>query len=221
MDREELAEYLAEVDADTPYYEMLMLDPESPAWWACNRDGREIQPGVGCPDHAPRNIPGLYRIDCDNGHGPMWVADGDHCGYGLPCPRCMYEQTAADLAKATKRDRCRHWAWHRWPATRLAVRWAYRLGVISGSTWSWGGGLVDGAGCDGCVTFRFDLHPRPYVLGAARSTWRCWSRGHRRGEEVGFGFCGKCVPWPCCGATRRAHADGCVEDIDQSAPANT
>lgn len=219
MDSDELAEHLAEVNADTPYYELLILDADRPTRWVCNLDGCDIDPSVGCPEHAPRDIPGLHRADCEAQppHAPVWVADGDHCGYGVPCPHCMYDGIAADLAKATKRDRCHHWAWHRWSVTRFAVRWAYGLGVISGSAASWGGGLVDGQGCDWCVTFRFDLRPRPYVLGASRDTWRCWLRGHRRGDGIGLGFCGKCMPWTCCGSVREAHAVGCVEDVDRRA----
>lgn len=213
MNSQELAEALADGDLGDTYYETLILD-DGPAWWACNLDGREIDPNTGgCPEHAPRNVPGLHRAECEATppHAPVWVLDGDHCGYGVPCPTCIQNDLSQQLAKATRTDRCYHGGWHRWKATGRAVRWLYALGVISGSGWSYGGGH------DGCVTFRFDLHRRPYILGVSRDVWRCWLVGrHRRGEEVGFGFCGKCVPWPCCGSQTLEHTDGCP-DVDQVA----
>jgi hypothetical protein len=216
MDRTELAEHLTKVDETTPYYQLLILDftGDRPAWWACNLDGREIDPNVGCPDHAPRNIPGLAPVECeaDPPHAPMWRLDGEHNGYGNPCPSCVYNGVAADLRKATKTDRCYHWPWRRWAATKWAAGKAYSLGVISG--YSLNGHAPGGW----CVGFHRALRgKRPYLLGVSRETWRCWLIGHhRRGEEVGFGFCGKCVPWPCCGSQRQEHVAGCVED-DQRA----
>jgi hypothetical protein len=210
MDSTELSEYLTEVDAGTPYYEMLIcdFDTDRPTWWACNLDGREIDPRTGCPDHRPTDMPGLARSECElvPPHAPTWTADGDHQGYGSPCHQCMYDRIADDLAELR---RCRHWGWHRWAVTRRIVGWMYVLGIISGSCWSTGGGIYD---CHGCTTFRFDLRKRPYILGAALETWRCWFHGHRRGEEVGFGFCGKCVPWTCCGSQAAGHVPGCAED---------
>jgi hypothetical protein len=52
---------------------------------------------------------------------------------------------------------------------------------------------------------------RRLAAGLARwaNTWRCWSRGHRRGVEVGFGYCGKCVPCPRCGSETAGHYEGC------------
>ncbi len=215
MDSAELAEYIAEGDGGDTYYQLLILDfgTDRPAWWACNQCGVEVDPNAGCPDHAPRDVPGLARAECDNipPHAPVWTLDGEHNGYGNPCPQCMYTAVAADLAKARKTDRCYHWPWRRWTATKWAASWAYRLGVISG----YGLGCNWGAGP--CATgIRPTRHQRPYILGASRDTWRCWLKGrHRRGAEVGSGFCGPCVPWPCCGSEQVEHADGCVEDAQR------
>jgi len=210
MDSAELVEHLQDIDPDTPYYELLVLDcgTDRPAWWVCNLDGREIDPNVGCPDHAPVDVPGLRRAECDSvpPHAPVWVTDGDHCGYGVPCPQCMYNKLVDDFRKATKTDRCYHWGWRRWKLTHWLAGRAYTLGICSsgGSTW--------GNGHDWCMDSPRLRGKRHYILGVSREVWRCWLVGHhRRGEEVGFGFCGKCVPWPCCGSQLEAHTAGCVE----------
>lgn len=105
---------------------------------------------------------------------------------------------------------CQHRAWRRWRITQRFATFLYVSGITAGGGgWSYGGR----AGHRGCISMpAFNLHPRPYVLGISTDTWRCWSKGHRRGEEVGFGLCGKCMPWTCCGATTVAHADDCPED---------
>lgn len=219
MDFAELAEYLADEDHGGVYNELLILDIDTnrPAWWACNLCGLEIPDRRGCPEHAPQNVPGLERIDCDNDppHAPMWVLASEANGYGIPCHQCMYERTAAELAKAQKRDRCYHWPWRSWALTKWVAGKAYTLGIVAGTTTEWGGGH------DWCITFRFGLRSkRTYILGVPRTTWRCWLIGHhRRGEEVGFGFCGKCVPWTCCGSQAVEHADGCAEDTSRTAVA--
>ena len=217
MNSEELAEELADVDATTPYYETLILDLGGRgAWWACNLDGREIDPNVGCPDHAPRDIPGLYRVECgaEPRHAPMWVTDGDHTGYGVPCPACTYNALSEDFAKVTKTDRCYHWGWRRWKLTHWIAGRLYTSGICSsGGSKSWGG-----VGHDWCLSMLPSLRGRrPYILGVSRDTWHCWRQGHRRGVPVGFGARGKCMPWPCCGSILEAHADGCGEDVDQRA----
>jgi hypothetical protein len=55
---------------------------------------------------------------------------------------------------------------------------------------------------------------RPYILGIERERWGDpWHRvkyGHW--PERVWGFCGKCAPWACCGATGAEHAEGCDGD---------
>jgi hypothetical protein len=209
MDSQELAEYIADGDGGDTYYQLLILDfdTDRPAWWACNQCGTEVDPNQGCTTHAPTDIPGLARAECDNEppHAPVWTLDGEHNGYGNPCPQCMYNAVAADLAKARKTDRCYHWPWRRWAVTRWAARTSYSLGLASGGSVAYGGGH------NGCRQI-YLRGGRPYILGVSRETWRCWLKGrHRRGEEVGLGFCGKCVPWPCCGSQTVEHAAGCRE----------
>jgi hypothetical protein len=212
MDSTELAEHLEEGSTDDPYYELLILDfgTDRPAWWACNLCGREIPDGQGCPAHAPRDVPGLRRAECDADpkHPPVWYLDGEN--YGTPCPSCIYAGVAADLAKAKKTDRCYHWPWRRWSLTHKVAGYLYVTGICAS-----GGGTRWGNGCDRCQDVLPRLRgKRPYILGVPRETWRCWLVGHhRRGEEVGFGFCGKCVPWTCCGSQREDHAAGCTEDV--------
>lgn len=99
--------------------------------------------------------------------------------------------------------------WRTGRTARLLRRlWSrcYTLGITSnGPGWCW-----DTHGEH--LTHRPRLRgSRPYVLGVKRETWRCWLHGHRRGEPVGFGYCGRCVPWPCCGATTLDHHPDCKE----------
>ncbi len=157
-----------------------------------------------CPDHAPiTDLPGLRLIECDaTPKHYTWVHQRDD--YGVPCPWCLLDDQAKRDAEARQ---CRHWGWRRTRLFRWFSFWAYSMGIISGSSHS------TGDGCNWCVRL-FWRGKRPYVLGFSRETWRCWLKGrHRRGEPVGFGFCGKCVPWPCCGSQREAHVQGCAEDV--------
>ncbi|MCR4338810.1 MAG: hypothetical protein NUW01_02870 [Gemmatimonadaceae bacterium] len=83
--------------------------------------------------------------------------------------------------------------------------WAYTVGLISGSAWQGGGR----------GTYRVSFRgKRPYVLYLRREEWGYpwhWLR-YRHWPEMVFGFCGKCGPWQCCGATGYDHAEGCEED---------
>lgn len=203
----ELRQMIADGDVGDAYFETLVFFEDERAGFACNQCARDVSE-TPCPDHAPLAVPGLHQAECeaDPPH-VVYGLDGDHCGYGMPCPLCM-------VAEYVERERqarwCRHWGWRRWPVTAWVLGWAYRLGVVSGY------GISYGEGHDGCHKLGSWSGSRPYVLGVRRETWRCWRRGHRRGEEVGFGFCGKCVPWPCCGAERVDHAPGCVEEYPAS-----
>lgn len=154
-----------------------------------------------CPDHAPGEVPGLRMAECTA--TPRHVTYGHlRDDYGLPCPWCQLN-AAAERERAYRQ--CRHWAWRRWSLTRCAMRWAYSLGVISG----YSTGTIDG--CNWCIRHVSFRGRRPYVLGVAATTWRCWRRGHRRGDPIIFGYCGRCIPWNCCGSTAYAHAEGCAE----------
>lgn len=188
-----------------PYRELFVWAEEHPNAHVgflcsiCNRPTDE-QP---CPDHAPTDVPGLQLVECDaTPRHWLWVLDRDD--YGAPCFWCERDRYAEREWQA---DTCRHWPWRRWKLTRRLASWAYQLGVIAGS------GTRTGNGCDWCLYHVSWRGKRPYVLGAARETWRCWHRGHRRGESVGFGYCGKCIPWPCCGSIRLGHEPGCAEDV--------
>ena len=95
--------------------------------------------------------------------------------------------------------------WRRWRVTNWLVAKAYVLGIIAGSSWCShpAGGYVNRVNWRG---------RRPYLLGLMREEWRCWLVGrHRPGVHVGFGYCGKCVPWTCCGSTDVDHRAGCAE----------
>jgi hypothetical protein len=212
MDSQELAEHLNETDPNnTPYYPLLIVDNDQPAWWACNLCGASVG-DTPCPDHAPTDIPGLALVDCDaNPRHWVWYHDGEWHGYGNPCPECRLGEY---YEKDRQARRCRHWPWRRWRISHRVAGWCYTLGVTSG-----GGSWTYGDGHSGCMGWLPSLRgKRVYILGVKREVWQCWRQRHRCGEEVGFGFCGKCVPWSCCGSEREAHAAGCVED-DQRAVA--
>ncbi|MFI6228577.1 hypothetical protein ACIBCR_14850 [Micromonospora echinospora] len=154
-----------------------------------------------CPDHAPTQVPGLRLVDCDN-EPPHIIFVHDADDYGVPCFQCRLAEYAEQERQARQ---CRHGGWHSWRITGRLATLAYGLGITSGNAYSYGDGH------DGCVTDIRFRGSRPYILGVSRDTWRCWFSGHRRGEPVGAGFCGKCVPWPCCGAISEAHAEKCPE----------
>lgn len=195
--------------ADTltePYRESFVMEDEHPnglAGFVCNIDGRPVDDGP-CPDHAPMSVPGLRVADCTAtpAHPPVFHHLRDD--YGVPCLYCVIAEHAEQERVA---QQCRHWGWRTWRATRWAASVAYSLGIIAGYGTTWGDGHKM------CTTFTRGLRgKRSYVLGVSRDTWECWSRGHLRGEPVGFGFCGKCVPWPCCGSITEDHIEGCAED---------
>lgn len=207
MDSEEFAEYRAEdVGPDTPYHETLVCDDDR-TWFGCNRCGRDVT-DTPCPDHAPLDVPGLVRAQCEAEppHGPFFVLASDR--YDPPCPTCQYT-ALRDQLDETKR--CRHWPWRRWLVTGRAAGLAYRLGLISAY-----GVNLGVNGCDGCqVGFRLRGR-RPYLVGIELEGWRCLARGHRR-AHVGAGICGRCSPWPCCGSTVEDHAPDCAEDPNRPA----
>ncbi|MEV0214254.1 hypothetical protein [Micromonospora sp. NPDC050695] len=187
------------------YQEQFVLDSDEytgPAGtvFACNICDTPVddQP---CPVHAPNAVAGLRLVDCDaEPRHLLWVHDRDD--YGIPCYLCAWVKQAE--AERLERQ-CRHWPWRTWRITSWLDRRAYSLG-ITGS-----GGNTYGDGHNGCVTGVRFRGSRSYILGVSRDVWRCWLSGHRRGEPVGFGFCGKCVPWPCCQSIREEHTATCVE----------
>ncbi len=100
-------------------------------------------------------------------------------------------------------------AWRRWKITLWAAHRAYALGVIAGS-----GQRGTGTGWE--LMFVHFRGRRPYVLGIERERWGYplhWLRHGHWPEPVVFGLCGKCSPWPCCGATGLDHADDCEGDL--------
>lgn len=194
---------------------VLPADDYNEVFVLADEEGREVPPhfecetcgwvvdDAPCPSHAPlTDLPGLRLIDCDASPRHFtWAHQRED--YGLPCPWCLRDDQAARDAEARH---CRHHWWRRSAALRWFSRVGYSLGILSGSCHS----TCDG--CNWCVTLSW-RGKRPYVLGVSRDTWRCWSSGHRRGEDVGLGFCGKCVPWPCCGSTLAEHDPACLDEL--------
>lgn len=154
---------------------------------------------------------------------------GSHCG-----ARCEQSLEAAVeraelvvLRAQAPRERCHgQWHWRRWRLTGWLFARLYVLGVTSN-----GGG--SGTKCGNWLSIRNDCpgHPgwgwvhhgpgwrslvrrRVYVLGI-RTEWLaqlpyCLRNGHWPLWLESMG-CGKCAPWPCCGAIGYDHAAGCVE----------
>lgn len=188
------------------YRELFVWDDEHPnhhVGFLCSICGQPVDDRP-CPDHAPVNVPGLRLVECSTEPRHwLWVLDCED--YGAPCYRCELNDLYERQRQA---EACRHWPWRRWKLTHRAGSLAYQLGVIAGSGTQWGNG------CNHCLTGVRWRGKRPYLLGAQRETWRCWRQGHHRGEHVGFGYCGKCQPWPCCGSILMAHEPGCPEDLE-------
>ena len=155
---------------------------------------------------------------------------GQHCDDD-PCEGAR--QAAIDQAEyerlraAQPPTRCYgRWHWRRWRLTRWVFSRLYVWGITAT-------GGCTGNKCEGLGSLRRDCpgHPgwgwiargpgwrsllgrRVYVLGV-RTDWlrmlpRCLRAGHWPLEVMGF--CGKCAPWPCCGATGYDHAAWCQGD---------
>jgi hypothetical protein len=187
-----------------PYYEVFVFpEDDSPVHFACNTCRRDVTEEP-CQDHAPTAAPGLRLVECD-ASPRHWAFVHDRDDYGAGCPYCW----TADYAERERLARqCKHWGWRRWKLAHWIAGRLYTSGISSG-----GGSWAMGDGCNGCLATLPRLRgKRVYILFVMREVWRCWLVGrHRRGVEVGFGFCGKCVPWQCCGSVREEHADGCPE----------
>lgn len=165
----ELLEDIRDGGNDRPYYETMIDQGEyrHGKWvfdwvFACNRCARLVDPTIAdgaCPDHAPKDVPGLARAECwaEPKHSPYWVLDGDHAGYGVPCPTCLLAPYREAEAAARQ---CRHWPWRRWKVTRWTIRAAYRFGVTGGI-----GGAQWGDGCNWCVHLPRLRGERTYLLG--------------------------------------------------------
>jgi hypothetical protein len=158
------------------------------------------------PPAAPE---GFLLLTCEATprHWPTYVLDdGEHDGLAY-CKECSTEAYIAEH-RTCEHDIKHRGAWRRWKATSKALSWLYGLGVVKGYGHSYG------RGCNGCISgpVMWTWFHGPYVLFVSRETWRCWRNGHRRGEEIGFGFCGKCLPQPCCGNTGSGHNDDCDQN---------
>jgi len=201
---------MADLTLTGPYFETFAMDEDHPTGgvgFICSTCRRDVSTDP-CPDHAPVEVPGLALVECEKTPRHWaWVLASDANGYGIPCWQCITEEDSAQR-RAAEDARHGHWSrrWRYWPVAQWTARRARSLGVIGG----YGLALED----RGWRLFGVRLKGRrDYILGAPRETWHCWLIGHhRRGEQVGPGFCGKCVPWPCCGSIRVEHQPGCRDN---------
>ena len=167
--------------------------------------GRTADHWITNPPPAPA---GFELVECSANprHWPEY-SPIDEDLYSGGCSRCII----ADQAEVLRAWQCKaeHRRWKGWKITRWLNGKAYVLGIIASCGSSYGG-------CE--------KHPvqhnvgrwrgrRNYILGVSVEWWRCLLKYHHiRGEHVGFGFCGKCVPCPTCGTFKR-HDWGCPEEV--------
>lgn len=167
-----------------------------PVGWALNYPLLPLDAAVPAP-------PGFELVGChaEPRHPATYVLATD--GYPAPCPHC--QQWALTDAHQGCEHRG-HGPWRRWRLTHWLITQLYVSGLSSsGAGRMWGSG-----GCDGCVVSGPRWRGgRPYVLWVSRDTWRCLRRGHLPGDQVGLGFCGKCLPCPLCDSVTAGHADNC------------
>lgn len=155
-------------------------------------------------DSPPAAPAGFVLIPCEATprHWPTYALDDGETDIAA-CGDCSYASLSEVHGPCKHRE---HGRWRTWKASRKVAGWLYTLGLLRGF------GTTHSKWCPGClVAIHWSLFRGSYVLFARRETWRCWRNGHRRGVEVGFGYCGKCIPWSCCGSTGQEHIAGCDE----------
>lgn len=136
-------------------------------------------------------------------HWPTYTLDDGETDGLAHCHYCSADAYAAEH-RTCDHDIKHRGAWRRSKLVRKTVGWLYSFGLVRSFGTQYGGG------CANCLSgIRWTFFQGRYVLFVDRETWRCWRAGHRRGDEVGFGYCGKCVPQPCCGNTSLGHNDDC------------
>lgn len=165
-----------------------------------------LRANAAVTDNPPPAPDGFLLLPCaaTPRHWPMYViSDGETDSYAN-CHECSHAAFASQH-RTCEHDIKHRGPWRRWKASSKILGWLYSLGLIKGHGHRYGGG------CNGCISgsITWTFFRGPYVLFAKRETWRCWRQGHRRGEELGMGFCGKCLPQPCCGSTGAGHNNDC------------
>jgi len=176
-----------------------MEDEEWVAWFTRVQDAV-----LAAPPTAPE---GFLLEECyaEPRHWPTYTVNDGTMAEPPSCGQCAY----AALSEAHRPcEHKQHGRWRTWKASRKVAGWLYTLGLLRGF------GTTHSKYCPGClVSIHWSLFRGPYVLFAKRETWRCWRNLHRPGVEVAFGYCGKCIPWYCCGSTGSAHAFDCPERV--------
>jgi hypothetical protein len=133
---------------DGPYAEMFLMDDENPhgvIGHVCNQCGADVRE-VPCPEHAPREVPGLTLVACDaEPRHWLWVLAGD-C-YGPPCWRCESDRFwQADMDRRDAPHLRRRHGYRRTAAWTWLVRLGHRVGLLTGQYWRTcpGGGWCSG-----------------------------------------------------------------------------
>lgn len=152
------------------------------------------------PDLRPTPPPGFVLIPCDAEpkHPGMYMPGGPEDEYFLPS--CIYCRDSDQWRRDREARHAKHKPILRTRAGRKITGWAYSLGIISGSCWSYNDL------CDGCGEI-YLRGSRPYILGLNRSEWTCILRYHHwpSPDKIGLGMCSKCLPCDVCGSTEAWH----------------
>lgn len=78
----------------------------------CNQCFRQVPGHLGCPDHAPVDIPGLQVTECSEpGIHPRTFAYADNGGYGAPCMYCVCNSISEAHEGC---EHAGHLFWFRW-----------------------------------------------------------------------------------------------------------
>lgn len=119
---------------DGPYFELLLMDDEHPAGvvgHVCNQCGWDVRDGT-CPEHAPRDVPGLTLVACDaTPRHWLWIIAGDY--YDPPCYRCdaIWLRQRDEERRDAPHRRWRHW-YRRTDWWERLLRVGSRLGLLTG-----------------------------------------------------------------------------------------
>lgn len=131
-----------------PYYELLLMEGEHPkdiTGHVCNQCGVDVAEAP-CPEHGPRDVPGLTLMDCDaEPRHWIWTPAGDY--FPPPCYRCEWErllQREWDRRDAPHKRRLHGYARSGWWWWMLRV--GARLGLLHGL---YGRGCPGGGWCHG------------------------------------------------------------------------
>lgn len=107
--------------------------------WVCSHCTNRVddQP---CPEHAPKDVPGLRLVECEAGEQRHYLFAHDRDDYGHGCPWCWHERVSAELKplKEAAERRAHRWCWLLNRCKRMAARLRLvRIYSYGGSSACW------------------------------------------------------------------------------------